>query len=191
MLNIPLITMLFIGVNLDFFIILLFLMNRFSFKKTFFGYELGMLIIFIISALAGQTIQVLMPSWLIGVLGLIPIFMGIKGESDNDEDDAPKHSTKGLLAVTLVYVSTCGADNIAVYVPVLATLTFVNLLMTAIYFIILTALTLLLANYVRQLPLIQKTFEKWGEPISRFVYILIGMFVMLDTGLIQHLWSLL
>ena len=191
MLNIPLITMLFIGVNLDFFIILLFLMNRFSFKKTFFGYELGMLIIFIISALAGQTIQVLMPSWLIGVLGLIPIFMGIKGESDNDEDDAPKHSTKGLLAVTLVYVSTCGADNIAVYVPVLATLTFVNLLMTAIYFIILTALSLLLANYVRQLPFIQKIFEKWGAPISRLVYILIGMFVMLDTGFIQHLWSLL
>ena len=37
MLNLPLVTMLFVGVNLDFFVILLFLLQKYRFKDTLMG----------------------------------------------------------------------------------------------------------------------------------------------------------
>ncbi|CAM3209320.1 cadmium resistance transporter [Leuconostoc rapi] len=187
--NIPLVTMLFIGVNLDFFVILLFLLQKYSFKETLLGYELGMLFVFGVSALAGQLIQSFIPEWGIGFLGLIPIYMGIKGEADDDEETT-SHSRKGIIAVLLMYLVSCGADNIAVYVPVLATMPSTSIIITMIYFIILTVISLTLAYFFGQLPIIKNIFERWGAPLSRIIYILIGLFVMIDTGLIKHVIQL-
>ncbi|GMA69978.1 membrane protein [Leuconostoc litchii] len=185
MLNLPLVTMLFIGVNLDFFVILLFLLQKYRFKETLIGYEVGMLLIFTMSAIIGQLIQTITPTWAIGFLGLIPIYMGIKGENDNEES-AQNKTKKGIIAVLLMYLVSCGADNIAVYVPVLATLSFPSLLFTLVYFVILTFISLTLAYFFGQLKIIKIIFKKWGAPLSRIIYILIGLFVIWDTGLLEH-----
>lgn len=185
MLNLPLVTMLFVGVNLDFFVILLFLLQKYRFKDTLVGYILGMLSVFLISSLLGQTIQTFVPEWAIGLLGLIPIYMGIKGE-DDDEVQA-NHQYKGILSVLFIYIASCGADNIAVYVPVLATMSLHAVIITAIYFIILTIISITLAYYFGKLSFIQKFFQRWGEHATRIIYILIGLFVMIDTGLFTHI----
>ncbi|WP_294976153.1 cadmium resistance transporter [uncultured Leuconostoc sp.] len=187
--DLSLVTMLFIGVNLDFFVILLFLLQKYRFRDNFIGYELGMLIVFAISALAGQLIQTVIPTWAIGFLGLLPIYMGIKGEDDGN-DRSKLASNRGMIAVLLMYLVSCGADNIAVYVPVLATMTTTAILITIIYFIILTAISLILAYLFGKIPIIKDVFERWGSPISRIIYIIIGLFVMFDTGLIQFLFNL-
>ena len=89
-----------------------------------------------------------------------------------------------------MYLISCGADNIAVYVPVLATMTTAAILLTLGYFIILTAISLILAYLFGQIPIVKYVFERWGSPISRIIYILIGLFVMLNTGLIQFIFNL-
>lgn len=189
--DLSLVTMLFIGVNLDFFVILLFLLQKYRFRDNFIGYELGMLIVFAISALAGQLIQTVIPTWAIGFLGLLPIYMGIKGENEDDEDDQSKSAShRGVIAVLIMYLVSCGADNIAVYVPVLATMTATAILITMVYFIVLTAVSLTLASFFGQIPIIKRIFERWGSPLSRLIYILIGLFVMFDTGLIQFIFNL-
>ncbi|MFT8824952.1 MAG: cadmium resistance transporter [Liquorilactobacillus mali] len=186
--NLPLVTMLFIGVNLDFFVILLFLLQKYNFKDNLFGYALGMLLIFGISALAGQLIQSLIPAWVIGFLGLIPIYMGIK-----EEDHSSKTNTiskRGITAVLLMYLASCGADNIAVYVPVLATMALSDIIVTMIYFLFLTAISLTLAYFFGQLPIIKNIFEHWGTQLCRIIYVFIGLFVMLDAGLVKHIITL-
>lgn len=188
--DIPLVTMLFIGVNLDFFVILLFLLQKYSYKDNLIGYELGMIIVFSISAFAGQIIQSFIPEWSIGLLGLIPIYMGFKGEDDDGNNDDQHKSNKGVMAVLLMYLVSCGADNIAVYVPVLATMTVTSILLTVLYFIILTAISLTLAYFFGQIPIVKNIFERFGEPLSRIIYIFIGIFVMLDTGLFQQILNL-
>lgn len=188
--DIPLVTMLFIGVNLDFFVILLFLLQKYSYKDNLIGYELGMIIVFSISAFAGQIIQSFIPEWSIGLLGLIPIYIGFKGEDDDENNDDQHKSNKGVMAVLLMYLVSCGADNIAVYVPVLATMTVTSILLTVLYFIILTAISLTLAYFFGQIPIIKNLFERFGEPLSRIIYIFIGIFVMLDTGLFQQIMNL-
>lgn len=186
--NFPLITMLFIGVNLDFFVILLLLLQKFSFKNTLLGYEIGMIVVFLISTIMGQFIQKIIPEWSIGLLGLIPIYMGIKGESNEDNEN--KNQQKGILAVILIYLSSCGADNLAVYVPVLATMNLSSILVTVTYFIILTFISLMLATCICKIPIIHRLFERWGGPISQIIYILIGIFVMFETGLFQKIINL-
>ena len=188
--DLSLVTMLFIGVNLDFFMILLLLLQKYRFRDNFIGYELGMLIVFAISAIAGQLIQTVIPTWAIGLLGLLPIYMGIKGENDDVNNSSKSTSNGGMTAVLLMYLISCGADNIAVYVPVLATMTTAAILLTMVYFIVLTALSLILAYLFGQIPIVKYVFERWGSPISRIIYILIGVFVMLDTGLIQFIFNL-
>ncbi|ADG40771.1 MULTISPECIES: cadmium resistance transporter [Leuconostoc] len=188
--DLSLVTMLFIGVNLDFFVILLFLLQKYRFRDNFIGYELGMLIVFAISALAGQLIQTVIPTWAIGFLGLLPIYMGIKGENEDEDDQSKSASHRGIIAVLTMYLASCGADNIAVYVPVLATMTTTAILITMVYFIVLTAVSLTLASFFGQIPIIKRIFERWGSPLSRLIYILIGLFVMFDTGLIQFIINL-
>lgn len=183
--DLPLVTMLFIGVNLDFFVILLFLLQKYSFKDTLIGYEVGMMLVFTISAMAGQVIQSFIPGWSIGLLGIIPIYMGIRGENDDDDPQRTKSAT-GIISVLLIYLVSCGADNIAVYVPILATMNLATILMTMIYFIILTAISLTLTYFFGQIPMIKNIFERWGAPLSRIIYILIGIFVMIDTGLVHR-----
>lgn len=187
--DLPLVTMLFIGVNLDFFVILLFLLQKYSFRDTLIGYEVGMMLVFTISAMAGQVIQSFIPGWSIGLLGIIPIYMGIKGESDDNDPQRTKSAT-GIISVLLIYLVSCGADNIAVYVPILATMNIATILMTMIYFIILTAISLTLTYFFGQIPMIKNIFERWGAPLSRIIYILIGIFVMVDTGLVQQFLKL-
>ena len=188
--DLSLVTMLFIGVNLDFFVVLLLLLQKYSFRDNFIGYELGMLLVFVISAIAGQLIQTIIPTWAIGLLGLLPIYMGIKGENDDVNNSSKSTSNGGMTAVLLMYLISCGADNIAVYVPVLATMTTAAILLTLGYFIILTAISLILAYLFGQIPIVKYVFERWGSPISRIIYILIGLFVMLNTGLIQFIFNL-
>lgn len=188
--DLSLVTMLFIGVNLDFFVVLLLLLQKYRFRDNFIGYELGMLLVFVISAIAGQLIQTIIPTWAIGLLGLLPIYMGIKGEDDDVNNSSKSTSNGGMTAVLLMYLISCGADNIAVYVPVLATMTTAAILLTLGYFIILTAISLILAYLFGQIPIVKYVFERWGSPISRITYILIGLFVMLNTGLIQFIFNL-
>ena len=188
--DLSLVTMLFIGVNLDFFVVLLLLLQKYRFRDNFIGYELGMLLVFVISAIAGQLIQTIIPTWAIGLLGLLPIYMGIKGENDDVNNSSKSTSNGGMTAVLLMYLISCGADNIAVYVPVLATMTTAAILLTLGYFIILTAISLILAYLFGQIPIVKYVFERWGSPISRIIYILIGLFVMLNTGLIQFILNL-
>ena len=188
--DLSLVTMLFIGVNLDFFVVLLILLQKYRFRDNFIGYELGMLLVFVISAIAGQLIQTIIPTWAIGLLGLLPIYMGIKGENDDVNNSSKSTSNGGMTAVLLMYLISCGADNIAVYVPVLATMTTAAILLTLGYFIILTAISLILAYLFGQIPIVKYVFERWGSPISRIIYILIGLFVMLNTGLIQFIFNL-
>ncbi|AFS41164.1 MAG: cadmium resistance transporter [Leuconostoc gelidum] len=188
--DLSLVTMLFIGVNLDFFVVLLLLLQKYRFRDNFIGYELGMLLVFVISAIAGQLIQTIIPTWAIGLLGLLPIYMGIKGENDDVNNSSKSTSNGGMTAVLLMYLISCGADNIAVYVPVLATMTTAAILLTLGYFIILTAISLILAYLFGQIPIVKYVFERWGSPISRIIYILIGLFVMLNTGLIQFIFNL-
>ncbi|CAH0416219.1 cadmium resistance transporter [Periweissella fabaria] len=186
--NIVLLTLLFVGVNLDFFVILLFLLKKYSFKAALIGYGIGMLFLWFVAATISQTLHEFIPAWSLGILGLIPIFMALKGGDDEEASETKQKSA--ILAVTAVYLGTCGADNMAIYVPVLSSLTIPETLLGAVYITILMILSTILAQKIDNLPIIGNAIEKYGEIATRLIYVIIGVGVILESNLVPHLIQL-
>ena len=75
--------------------------------------------------------------WILGLLGLIPLGLGIKylffGDDDDDEELdelLQKRKNKSLLGtVIIISFASCGADNIALFTPFFMTLSANNLLL--------------------------------------------------------------
>ncbi|MCM0599432.1 cadmium resistance transporter [Periweissella fabalis] len=186
--NITLLTLLFIAVNLDFFVILLFLLKKYSFRSTLIGYGIGMLLLWFIAAIISQTLHDLLPAWTLGILGLIPIYMAIK----SSEEEATETSHKSaILGVIMVYLGTCGADNLAIYVPVLSNLSILETIIGAFYITILMILSTILAQKIDNLPVIGLAIEKYGEIATRLIYVIIGVSVIWESNLISHLFQLM
>lgn len=187
--NIALLTTVFIGANLDFFLILILLLQKYKFKDTFFGYGAGILTLYILSAIAGQTLQTMAPTWVIGLLGLIPIWFAFKnGEEEISNKNNEFHQT--IFIVFLIYIVTCGADNLALYIPVLSTFTMSECFIGGIYFVLLALISNIIAFYTGRIPIITKIFNKYGELLTRVIYFVIGIFVMYDTKLLSQIFAL-
>ena len=60
------ITTTFLAVNLDFFVILLFLCQRFPTRQVLAGYLLGLLILISAAFMIGQALLQFFPEWLLG-----------------------------------------------------------------------------------------------------------------------------
>ena len=82
--------------------------------------------------------------WILGLLGLIPIYLGIKVAIYDDcegEKEQKELNEKGLSklvgTVSLVTIASCGADNIGLFVPYFVALDIIELLTTLIVFLVL------------------------------------------------------
>ena len=96
----------FLAVNLDFFFILIFLLERYNLRDVIIGYLGALLVLVTISFLLGKTLAIFLPEWILGILGILPIYMALH---DNDED--PTHAEKhGPIITTLItYLAVCAS----------------------------------------------------------------------------------
>lgn len=100
--NIWLLTVTFLAVNLDFFVLLLFLLKKFSVRQVVVGYLSGVVLLLVASFLAGKVLAQFLPEWLLGVLGVLPIYMALHDEDDDDEAElTTAHGTWQVLATYL------------------------------------------------------------------------------------------
>ncbi len=78
---------------------------------------------------------------ILGLLGLIPIFLGLKvlllGDSDGEaiaKDGLRKDNKNLIFLVAMITFASCGADNIGVFVPYFTTLNLANLIVALLTF---------------------------------------------------------
>ena len=64
--NIWLLTVTFLAVNLDFFVLLLFLLKKFSVRQVVVGYLSGVVLLLVAGFLAGKVLAQFLPEWLLG-----------------------------------------------------------------------------------------------------------------------------
>lgn len=91
------------------------------------GYLLGNLVLLTLSFFVGKTLALFLPEWLLGVLGVLPIYMALRDDDDNADD---KTSSSQVWAVFITYLSVCAGCNLSIFLPVLAGETMVHFLMT-------------------------------------------------------------
>jgi len=177
----------FLSVNLDFFFMLIFLLKKYRVRQVMVGYLLGNLILLTASFFIGKALAAFLPEWILGILGFLPIYMAFR---DDDDDDGDKTHKSPTLSVLITYLSVCAGCNLSIFLPVLAGETGINFLMTLVFIGILTVLVVLVIKLVANIPVVSSVMEAQGERLMKVCYVLIGLYVFWDSGLISHIMGL-
>lgn len=186
--NLWLIFITFIAVNLDFFFILLCLLDRYKLKEVMIGYFLAILLLVTASFGLGKALALFLPEWLLGILGLLPIYMALH---DNDEEATRKSSRRPIWTTFVTYLAVCAGCNLSIFLPILTGLTFRQFIIAVIFIAFLAVIAVLLIKGIGNLPVVKHVMEKYGELLMKIIYIFVGLYVFWDSGLISHLIVLL
>ncbi|GAX04631.1 cadmium transporter [Secundilactobacillus pentosiphilus] len=182
--NYWLLTLTFLSVNLDFFFMLLFLLKKYDVVKVMIGYLLGNLIMLGVSYAVGKALLIFLPEWVLGILGILPIYLAFH---DDDDDNQDRHHRSQILSVTLTYLSVCAGCNLSIFLPVLVGESAAHFLITLMFIGSLTILVVVVIKLIAQLPIVTSLMAKYGERLMKVCYVLIGLWVFWDSGLINHI----
>ena len=130
---------------------------------------------------------------LLGFLGIIPVFLGIKalilGDSDGEKmaNEKLKDTNQNNLIKTLIFITivSCGADNVGLFVPYFISLALPKLLITLLVFLIMIFLLVFNAQKSVSIPIVGTVLEKYSRWFIGIVYIFIGGSVLIENGSIQ------
>ena len=103
-----------------------------------------------------------------------------------------KRKNKSLLGtVIIISFASCGADNIALFTPFFMTLSANNLLLSIIIFALNILILGLLGKTIAKIPHLHDVLEKYSRWILAFVYIVLGIMVLLESGTVSKILSFL
>jgi cadmium resistance transport/sequestration family protein len=189
---------LYIVTTLDLLVILLMFFARAKTRKEYrdiyIGQYVGSVTLIVISLFFAFVLNYVPEKWILGLLGLIPIYLGIKvaiyGDSDGEERAKKELNEKGLSklvgTIAIVTIASCGADNIGVFVPYFVTLSVTNLLITLFVFLILIFVLVFTAQKLANIPGVGEIVEKFGRWIMvAVIYIALGLFIIIENDTIQ------
>lgn len=181
--NYWLITLTFLSVNLDFFVMMLFLLRRHRFYQVLVGYLLGTLALVLLCFAGGRALAMVLPEWVLGFLGFLPLWLAFH---DEDEELAA-HPRRGIFGVMLTYWSVCAGCNLSLFLPVLVKQPLSSLGMLLLLVTGLTIAAVVVIALISRLPLVVSLLDRFGEVLMKGCYVLIGCYVIYDSGLLAHL----
>ncbi len=193
---------LYSGTAVDLLIILmLFFAKRKSRKdiiNIYLGQFLGSVSLIFLSLLFAFVLNYIPSKEILGLLGLIPIFLGLKvlllGDSDGEaiaKDGLRKDNKNLIFLVAMITFASCGADNIGVFVPYFITLNLANLIVTLLTFLVMIYLLVFSAQKLAQVPSVGETLEKYSRWFIAVVYLGLGMYILIENNSFDMLWAVL
>lgn len=193
---------LYSGTAVDLLIILmLFFAKRKSRKdiiNIYLGQFLGSVSLIFLSLLFAFVLNYIPSKEILGLLGLIPIFLGLKvlllGDSDGEaiaKDGLRKDNKNLIFLVAMITFASCGADNIGVFVPYFTTLNLANLIVTLLTFLVMIYLLVFSAQKLAQVPSVGETLEKYSRWFIAVVYLGLGMYILIENNSFDMLWTML
>ncbi|WP_119327320.1 cadmium resistance transporter [Companilactobacillus musae] len=177
----------FLSVNLDFFFMLIFLLKKYKLSKVIIGYLLGNIILLTISFVIGKALTSFLPEWILGTLGILPIYLAFH---DDDDKQTSTHKSP-IISVLVTYLSVCAGCNLSIFLPILVGESLNSFLITLVFIGSLTILVVFIIKLIADIPAVSTVMENHGEKLMKICYVLIGLYVFWDSGLITHLLALL
>ncbi len=147
----------------------------------YFGFSM-IVFLSIVGSLSSFFIPV---SW-IGLLGFVPIYMGVKGllslrsYKSNEVIDNVTGSLFKVASITLAN----GADNISIYIPMFASQTLETNIVTLVIFFFMIAIWCFISYKLLKAPILAKVLEKNCYIIVPIVLIGLGMFILFHSDTI-------
>ncbi|MCW1035302.1 CadD family cadmium resistance transporter [Streptococcus anginosus] len=193
---------LYSGTAVDLLIILmLFFAKRKSRKdiiNIYLGQFLGSVSLILLSLLFAFVLNYIPSKEILGLLGLIPIFLGLKvlllGDSDGEaiaKDGLRKDNKNLIFLVAMITFASCGADNIGVFVPYFTTLNLTNLIVTLLTFLVMIYLLVFSAQKLAQVPSVGEILEKYSRWFIASVYLGLGIYILIENNVFDMLWTVL
>lgn len=193
---------LYSGTAVDLLIILmLFFAKRKSRKdiiNIYLGQFLGSVSLILLSLLFAFVLNYIPSKEILGLLGLIPIFLGLKvlllGDSDGEaiaKDGLRKDDKNLIFLVAMITFASCGADNIGVFVPYFITLNLANLIVALLTFLVMIYLLVFSAQKLAQVPSVGETLEKYSRWFIAVVYLGLGIYILIENNSFDILWTIL
>jgi cadmium resistance protein CadD (predicted permease) len=190
----------FAATNIDdiFLLMIFFSSPNLLARNVVIGQYLGIGLLVAISAL-GSLIALVVPSFIIGLMGLAPIAIGVKKllelrADDKNEEVKSREKLQGyskklplsylsFLSVSAVTFSN-GGDNIGVYTPLFAKYSSAFEVATLVsVFMAMTAVWCAIGYYLVSHPLFEKYMRRFGQVVLPFVLIGLGVYIMADAFL--------
>lgn len=193
---------LYSGTAVDLLIILmLFFAKRKSRKdiiNIYLGQFLGSVSLIFLSLLFAFVLNYIPSKEILGLLGLIPIFLGLKvlllGDSDGEaiaKEGLRKDNKNLIFLVAMITFASCGADNIGIFVPYFITLNLVDLIVALLTFLVMIYLLVFSAQKLAQVPSVGETLEKYSRWFIAVVYLGLGMYILIENNSFDMLWAVL
>ncbi|HLO47747.1 MAG TPA: cadmium resistance transporter [Kamptonema sp.] len=165
----------------------------------------------IVASLPGFFGGLIIPKAVIGLLGLLPIAIGINHlvNRDIDEQDVQtvagefkSHKTKSSLLskltsffnpqifnIAAVTIAN-GGDNIGIYLPLFASSNLPSLAVTLSVFFILIGVWCYIAYLLTTHPVISQFLTRYAKAVVPFVLIALGLFIIIESETYRLLLSL-
>lgn len=206
----------FVATNVDDIIILTIFFSQvnatFRRRHIIIGQYLGFTVI-IIASLPGFFGGLIVPKAWIGILGLLPIAIGVsqlinREKKDNEVqvvsgelnhlkvDNSVISSLMSVLSPQTYKVAAItlanGGDNIGIYVPLFANSDFTSLLVILSVFFVLIGVWCYIAYLLTRHSTTAHVLTHYGQVIAPYVLISLGIFILIESGtykLLPHLNS--
>lgn len=185
--------------SIDYLIILIILFAQLSQNKQkwqiYAGQYLGTGLLVGASLVAAYVVNFVPETWMVGLLGLIPIYLGIRfaivgeGEEEEEEEEIIERLEQSkanhlFWTVTLLTIAS-GGDNLGIYIPYFASLSWSQTLVALLVFAIGIIIFCELSRVLSSIPLISETIEKYERIIVPLVFIPLGLYIMYESGTIE------
>jgi cadmium resistance protein CadD (predicted permease) len=184
----------FVATNIDDIFVLMMFFSSLTFpvRQVVLGQYIGIGLLIAISAL-GSLISLVVPTYIIGLMGIIPIVIGVKNLIEIRKKDKlpPRQVVQDkknksylfFLSVAAVTFSN-GGDNIGVYIPLFSKYNSVSQITTlTVVFIAMTAVWCIASYYFVNHPLVASRIRHVGNIVLPFVLIGLGIYILSESFL--------
>lgn len=187
----------YISTSIDYLFILLILFSQQKSnqdrQQIYLGQYLGTLILIVISLIIIYFVKFIPEDWMIGLLGFIPIFLGIRifimGEEEEGEAIVNKYNHKSqhflFWTVTLITIAS-GGDNLGIYIPYFTTLDMTQIIIAIIIFMLCIPILCYLAQNLSKLPILSELLERYERFIVPIVFVGLGIYILIENQTFQH-----
>lgn len=162
----------------------------------YLGQFLGSVSLILLSLLFAFVLDYIPSKEILGLLGLIPIFLGLKvlllGDSDGKsiaKEGLRKDNKNLIFLVAMITFASCVADNIGVFVPYFTTLNLANLIVALLTFLVMIYLLVFSAQKLAQVPSVGETLEKYSRWFVAVVYLGLGIYILIENNSFDMLWT--
>lgn len=190
----------FTATNLDDILILMLFFSQvnavFGKRHVIAGQYLGFATL-VLASLPSFFGSLLLPRPCVGLLGLVPIAIGISRlvTSNEDNSDSEERQTQptwfssfispqaySVAAVTFAN----GGDNIGIYMPLFASCTWQSLAIILSVFFSMVGVWCFAAYKLTQVPAIADNLTRYGSYLVPFVLISLGVLILIDSRTLEH-----